>query len=95
MRIVILLFQHFYVVVADNCECEVLPWNEWSVADATCGPAMVGRRRVCSTFDAWKLGLACIEADERQQEEYKPVELSACRKLSLNVKLIQVVFYRR
>ena len=91
MRIVLLLFQQFYVVVADFCECEVEPWNEWS-ADATCGPAMERRQRVCSYFSGWSLGLSCNEKDESIRQDSRPVELSACRKLSLNVRLMKIIF---
>ena len=81
MRIVILLFQQFYVVLADFCECEVEPWNEWS-ADATCGPhARERRQRVCSTISGWKLGLGCVDDDETSKEEFRSVMLPPCRKL--------------
>ena len=92
MRIVILLFQQFYVAVADNCECEVEPWNEWSVADATCGPAMQRRQRVCSSVDGWTLGLTCHVDDHIIKYDSRDVVLPACRKLNLDVKLLKKLF---
>ena len=87
MRILILLFRQFYFVVANDCECEVEPWSQWSVAYATCGSTHKTRQRVCSTVNGWALGLSCHTQDETTKTEYEAVVLPACRKFSLNIKL--------
>ena len=88
MKILILLFRQFYFVAANDCECEVEPWSQWSGTwSATCGTAYKTRQRVCSTTDGWTLGLSCHSKDHRTRDEYKSVVLPACRKFSLYIKL--------
>ena len=79
MRIVILLFRLLNFVVANDCECEVQPWNDWSGTHSTCGSAIETRRRVCSTPNGFTLGLTCHEADQRQKYDSRDVVLPACR----------------
>ena len=81
MRIVILLFRQFNFVVANDCECEVEGWSYWSGADATCGTAIETRQRVCSTPNAWTLGLTCNAEHETHNTKYQArnAVLPACR----------------
>ena len=92
MRIVILLFRQFNFVVANDCECEVEGWSNWSDPDATCGTALKTRRRVCSSFNGLTLGLTCREKGHYTRQEFESVVLTDCRKLSMNVKFCQVIF---
>ena len=87
MRILILLFRQFYIVVANDCECEVEPWSNWYRLDATCGSAMERRERVCSTCDGWTFCMKCIDEDNRIKYEYKPVDLPSCRKYFFRFKI--------
>ena len=93
MRIVILLFRQLNFVVVNACECEVEPWNEWSVTDATCGPAMERRERVCSSCYSWNLCMTCNDEDNRRKYESRSVVLAPCRKLNLDVKLLKITFF--
>lgn len=86
MRIVILLFRQFNFVVTNDCECEVQPWNDWSGPDSTCGSAIEGRQRVCSTISGWKLGLGCNE-EGYMRNEYRSKMLAPCRKLFFKFKI--------
>ena len=95
MRIVILFFRQFSFVVANDCECEVEGWSNWSGPDATCGSAIETRQRVCKTPGGWALELLKCNAEHvllTTKYQDRNAVLPACRKLSLNVKLCQVIF---
>ena len=75
IRVYILLFQQFVYC----CECEVEPWNKWTVV-GSCGETKERRFRICSIKDGWTLGLICSEKDEQKIYEYRDKSLSPCRK---------------
>ena len=84
MNIVYLYFINFITFSYAEC-CEVQEWSPWGDCSATCGSSSQQRMRICSTYDGWKLGLAC-NMDDAKKEEAKKYETQfcqteACRKL--------------
>ena len=80
MNVVYFYFVNFLTLtVANDCECEVKPWGDWSSCSATCGSARKTRERICSTKDGWTLGLTCNSADKLTKYDHQICSLENCR----------------
>ena len=67
--------------VANDCECVVEPWGDWSDCSVTCGSGTKKRKRICSTKDGWTLGLTCNSADASTKYDLQTCSLENCREL--------------